>query len=100
MKNFLVIAAMVAGASVASTPKSADAALILPAVATQAHSDVVSVQYRRRRTVVRIYRPRPQPRYYGPGSGMGREYIGPGSGSGVGRLIENGPGSGTGRGRF
>jgi len=89
MKNFLVIAAMVAGASVASTPKSADAALILPAVATQAHSDVVSVQYRRRRTVVRIYRPRPQPRYYGPGSG-----------SGVGRLIENGPGSGTGRGRF
>ncbi len=99
MKKFLVVAAMVVGSAVAISPKLAEAALILPVVAAQAPPDVVSVQYRRSRTAVRIYR-RPQPRYYGPGSGRGRDYIGPGSGSGVGRVVNDGPGSGTGRGRF
>ena len=99
MKSCLVIAAIVVCAMGSTAPKTAEAALISPIVAPFNGSDVVPVQYRRRRTVVRVYRPRA--RYYGPGSGtgLGRVYTGPGSGTGLGRFDE-GPGSGTGRGRW
>ncbi len=100
MKKVLVMAALVAGSVGFIGPKTVNAAIIVsPLMATSNYSGVQDVQYRRR-TVVRVYRPRA--RYYGPGSGtgMGRDNVGPGSGSGMGRVYDNGPGSGTGRGRW
>ncbi len=104
MKKLLLIGVLVVGSLGAVGSQNADAAKVSPVIAVQ--SDVVSVQYRRRRTNVRIYRSRdvyrPRARYYGPGSGTGygRGYVGPGSGSGVGRYYDDGPGSGSGRGRW
>lgn len=101
MKRLLVVAALVSGSLGSIGPQTANAAITLsPLIATSNHSEVEAVQYRTRRTVVRVYRPRA--RFSGPGSGtgMGRVYTGPGSGSGMGRMNDNGPGSGTGRGRW